>query len=279
MLTPRRDAAVACPDTAFRVGNYDITYTAGCLRKARRQDGIPDGWYNRVRVADGQIVEVENDETRLAILPDLCQATGDAVRYEAAPGTCNVVRVVGNQINARIITADVQPDDALWLEGCGSEYQPFKIAINPAKLKELLGLGAGTTSSQCGVRITNGVIEQFPPTVVTGVMNMAPGVLEAWIDGCTLVLAVPGVAPGGGQATPSYEIDKPCQPGVSGMRIGVFAGAQGQYFIRVINTYGTAEHPAPQVLVPQPAAIYETLSAAQAFLANAFPDCPTTGGA
>ena len=276
---PPATATPSCPDLTFQVGNYDISYRAGCLRRARRTDAIPDGWYNRVRIEDGQIVEVENDQTRTTLLPDLCSTPDDGVGYEAAPIGCNLTVVANNQIMTRLSTANVE-GRGVWLEGCGSDNQPLVVNIDSNSLRSDMGIVPGGTVEGCGFSFFNGIMQSFPGRIITGVINNAPSVLNVEIDeNCNLVISVPGVAPDGSMDRPSYESMRTCPNGMAGLYVGVFQSS-GRFYVRTISSFSN-DGQAVGNLIPATAPFYQTLEAAVAYVNSTTVACGggDTGGA
>lgn len=274
LLKPRAEQqSAACPDAEFRVGNYQITYSLGCVRKSRVSHPIPDGWYNRVRIEDGQIVDVDNEEDRVTLLPDMCvsQGAGSGGALQTTDSPCNLSTISGNTLSTRIVTNVPGPQDIVWLDGCGSEGFPLKAGINVAMLREALGMSVGANVQSCGISIQGGSVVAFPNQVITGVRNLAQGVLEAYIDeNCQLVLAVPGYSPGTGSTTPNYQATRPCQSGTGTITFGVYQGEQGRFYLRVV-----AGGPS---FTPNAPGYFETLAAAQAFIATAVGICSDPTG-
>ena len=272
LLKPKRAAETSCPDAEFRVGNYQITYSLGCLRKTRVESALPNGWYNRVRIEDGQIVEVDNEETSTTLLPDLCLdplSTGDLT---APDMSCNLSRISSGQLMTRLLLATPMPDDPLWLDGCGTDAMPVKANINPAKMREALGLREGMSLDACGVGIEHGVITRFPSQIVTGVINNAPGLLSVSInDQCQLVIGVPGYDAGTGALDAVYQAVRPCNSGPATITFGVFAGDDGRFYLRVL-----AGGPSYQ---PRSPAYFDTLASAQAFINTTVGICVDPSGA
>lgn len=268
----------SCPDLSFRVGNYDVSYRAGCLRRARRTDAIPDGWYNRVRVVDGQIVEVENNETRVTLLADLCSQPGDGVGYEAAPIGCNLTVVTNNQIMTRLSTANVE-GRGVWLEGCGSDAMPLVVNFDANSLRNDMGIVDGGTVEGCGFKFTNGIMQSFPGRVITGVINNAPSVLNVEIDAnCNLVISVPGVAADGTIAPAAYEAVRMCPNGGGGVRLGVFPSG-GRFYVRVVEAFTNGGgNVVAESVSPPTAAYYETLDSAIAYINSTSVICSGSGG-
>lgn len=271
LLSPKAQTTTACPDAQFRVGNYDISYSLGCLKKTRTQYPIPNGWYNRVRIEDGQIVDVDNEEVSTTLLPDLCMSQMDSGVDITTPQTsCNLSQLSGNVLLTRLLTATPNPQDIVWLEGCGAEGLPLQAKINIDALRLALGLTTGVTVDSCGISIENGTVKQFPGRVITGVVNNAPGVLEAYVDAnCNLVISVPGYNPGTGASTPSYQAVRPCNSGIGTITFGVYQGEQGKFYLRVID--------GGPMFTPNAPAYFETMAAAQAFIATAQGVCQTPG--
>lgn len=267
LLSPKAQSTAACPDVQFRVGNYDITYSLGCLKKARTQNPIPDGWYNRVRIQDGQVVDVDNEEASTTLLPDLCIGQGgDGVDLITPQTSCNLSQISGNALLTRLLLATPNPGDVVWLEGCGAEGFPLQARINIDMLKKALGLDAGVDVDSCGVQIVGGTVKAFPNRVITGVVNNASGIIEAFVNSaCQLVISVPGYNSGTGAATPSYEAVRPCDSGSGTITFGVYQGEQGRFYLRVIAGGPSFTPAAPP--------FFETLRAAQAFIASAVGIC------
>ena len=276
LLRPKAsEQSQSCPDAQFRVGNYDITYSLGCLKKTRTTNPIPDGWYNRVRIEDGQIVEVDNAETNTTLLPDLCMTQmGNGVDLETPQTQSNLSQISANQLLTRLLLAQPGPEDSVWLEGTGTQGFPLKVNINLDRLKIALGLDGGVTVDSCGLRIQNGAVTAFPSKIITGVVNNAPGVLEAFVnDQCQLVISVPGYNPETGASDANYTATRPCNTGSGTITFGVYQGEQGRFYLRVVAGGPSFSPAAP--------AFFETLAAAQGFISTAVGVCPdpNIGGA
>jgi len=201
-------AAKACPDVTFEAGNYTVKYSAGCLSKTKRASAVPDGWYERVRIVDGVIVEAQTDSTAQTIIENPCTAAGGADPGEVTVSNdeCNLTAMTSG--NALLTTLQYSFDQYLNLTGCGSIGSPLRASIDYASLKSDI-LQGGVTYDGCGYRIVEGIVQSFV-LPITSVVSNNPA-LQIVRNGCEVAL---NVAAAGGSVVYTRLW---CKPGTGGL--------------------------------------------------------------
>lgn len=203
-------ATVACPPVSFDAGNYRVKYEAGCLTKEKRPAAIPDGWYSRVRIVDGVIVEAQEESGAQVIIENPCsvQNGGEQGSVGVSIDACNLTTMDSSGLlNTRLYYSY---DRFITMGGCGSPRSPLSMALDISSVRANV-LAGGTNFNACGISIRDGVVLSMV-NPITNIVSNNPA-LQISRDGCTVSLNV--VA----QATSVIYTRPWCQLGTGGQRI------------------------------------------------------------
>lgn len=177
-----------CEPTSFDAGNYRISYDGRCVTKAKRPGAIPDGWYERVRIQDGTIVEAQESSTEQVIIENPCSsqnAGGGAGVVTVSPDSCNLTSIDGSGALLSRLAYTFGP--YLEVNGCGSPTAPLTMNLDFDLLRSDV-LAGGTNLSACGIEITDGVVQAMPLPILN-ILSNNPN-LQVLRDGCTVTLSV-----------------------------------------------------------------------------------------
>lgn len=200
----------ACPPISFDAGNYRIAYSGRCLTKQKRPDAVPDGWYSRVRIVDGVIVEAREESGQQVVIENPCSnagGTNDGL-IGVSLDSCNLASITSDGLlNTRLFYSY---DRFMTVGGCGSASSPLTFFIDVEGLRASI-LAGGANFTGCGISIENGVVTSFVQPI-TNIVSNNPA-LQIIRDGCTVTLNVTASAT-------SIAYSRPwCRVGANGVRV------------------------------------------------------------
>ena len=200
----------SCPPLSFDAGNYSVKYNGKCLTKEKRPNAIKDGWYSRVRIVDGVIVEAQEQSGQQVVIENPCAAasSGNDGSIGVSLDTCNLTMMTSDGLlNTRLFYV---PDRFLTVSGCGSPSSPLVYSLDIAGIQASV-LAGGTNFTGCGIDIKNGVVMSFTQPI-TNIVSNNPA-LQVIRDGCTISLNVTA-------SSMSVVYSRPwCRVGTNGQRI------------------------------------------------------------
>lgn len=165
-----RDCAVEakpCPVVDFAAGNSDLHFDGRCLTK-KSVRSVPDGWYARVRLVEGQVVEAKRADGTVVTIESPClnDPTPSDPSDDADSDPCNLTSI--NPLGL-LLTKLRYGDDGQYIQlsGCGTAAAPFKLLLQGSALRsDILGK-RGVTFSHCGITVVKGVVTQFVPPITS----------------------------------------------------------------------------------------------------------------
>jgi hypothetical protein len=264
-------APATCPTLSFCSGNYTYTYEAGCLRRTARSSPIPDGWYARVRIQDGCIVEASEGPAPVTQLPSPCiqgdSGGGGGATPTLSPDTCNLTRFAGGSLTTNLIANDSR---YIIQSGCGTAASPFVMTLDVEQLREdVLG---DFSFNQCGIRIERGAVRAFVPPVTE--IKVEP---DSWgtvvRDGCSVTLR-PRVLVGAQVYTRMFCCDETVagsEKTILGAMGAVYASTNGTAFVEICPVD-------PVTTIPTIPNSFESIQKAVEWLDSATITCPITVG-
>lgn len=255
-----------CQPVAFTAGNYTVTYDGRCVTKRKRTGVVPDGWYERVRIEDGVIVEASQTSNAMTVIENPCAARGGGEVGDGSvvlsPDQCNLSSV---DLSGTLLTRlNVLNGPFMQVFGCGSPTSPLNIDVDINAVKSEV-LAGGTNYTGCGIEIRDGVISSFVDPILNITSNN-PG-LQIIRNGCDIELAVTAIAG-------SVAYTRPwCKAGANGGLLlrGYGVVYRGTGTSATVALFGIADNDLSGA--PQPPTTFPSIQEAISWVDSNLPPC------
>lgn len=257
-------APASCAPVSFNAGNYTISYDGSCMSKRKRTGVVPDGWYERVRIEDGVIVEAQETSAEQVIIENPCAVGGSSADGTVAvsPDLCNLSTM--DSTGAILTRLGINSGSFMRLSGCGSMTSPIEIDVDINAVKSEV-LAGGVNFNACGFDIRDGVVQSFLAPILN-IRSNNPG-LQIIRNGCDVELAVTSIAG-------SVVYTRPwCKAGSGGNMLlrGTGVVFRGTGTSATVALFGVSDNDLSGA--PQPPASFSSVQEAISWVDSNLPPC------
>ena len=152
---------------------------------------MADGWYERVRIQDGVIVEAQEFSEEQVVIENPCAvgSTGGDGAVSVSQDACNLT--AQDSAGALLTRLNYVYDQYLRVNGCGSLTAPLSLELDIGTVQAEI-LSGGINYSRCGFEIRDGVIRSWVDPITTLTSNNPN--IQIIRNGCNAEIATTAIA-------------------------------------------------------------------------------------